>query len=303
MSANNVMRMGRRSIGLAATALGLVALTIAAANAQETQQKHNSAAADSFRACADPNNLPFSDQAKEGFENKLADLIAADLGEKVSYAWHAQRRGFIRETLKAKKCDVIMGVPTQLDMVEVTQPYYRSAYVFVSRADRHLDIRSIRDPRLRTLKIGVQLIGDDGFNTPPSHALADQGIIRNLVGYPVYGDYREPNPPARIVTAVEQGDVDIAAVWGPLAGYFAEKSSVPLTVTPITDTASFAPLIFQYDIALGVRKGDHARKEKLDQIITRKRPQIAALLARYGIPTLTMPTKAGGATGDGHASR
>ncbi len=115
-------------------------------------------------------------------------------------------------------------------------PYYRSSYVFVSRADRHLDIASIKDPRLRTLKIGVQLIGDDGFNTPPPHALAAQGIVDNLVGYTVYGDYRKANPPAAIVAAVERGDVDIAAVWGPLAGYFAKQSPVPLTVTPITDT-------------------------------------------------------------------
>lgn len=295
--------MGRHSVGIAATALGLAIVTIAAVNAQEPQQKQDAADANRFRVCADPNNLPFSNQAKEGFENKLADLIAADLGETVTYTWHAQRRGFVRETLKAKKCDVIMGVPTQLDMVDATQPYYRSGYVFVSRADRHLDIRSIMDPRLRTLKIGVQLIGDDGFNTPPSHALSDQGITRNLVGYPVYGDYSEPNPPARIVTAVEHGDIDIAAVWGPLAGYFAKTSPVPLTVTPITDTASFAPLIFQYDIALGVRKGDHARKMKLDEIITRRQPQIAALLASYGVPTFPTPVKPTQAAGDDHATR
>jgi quinoprotein dehydrogenase-associated probable ABC transporter substrate-binding protein len=300
MSINDVARMG---CGIAAGLTALAALMIAPAAAQSPQPPQDTAPAGMFRVCADPNNLPFSDQAESGFENKLAQIIAADLGEGVTYAWHAQRRGFVRETLKEKLCDVIMGVPTQLDMVAVTAPYYRSGYVFLSRADRHLDISSIKDPRLRSLKIGVQLIGDDGFNTPPSHALAEQGIVTNLVGYPVYGDYREASPPARIVTAVEHRDVDIAAVWGPLAGYFAEKSPVPMAAVPITDTASFAPLIFQYDIGLGVRKGDEARKAKLNEIITRKRPQIAALLADYGIPLFEMPAAPVEATSDDHASR
>jgi mxaJ protein len=242
--------------------------------------------------CADPNNLPFSNEAQEGFENKLADLIAGALGEKVAYDWHAQRRGFIRRTLKAQECDVVMGMPTKVDMLTTTSPYYRSTYVFVTRADRHLDIASIKDPRLRRLKVGVQVIGNDGANTPPSHALAQQGIIDNVVGYTVYGDYRNPNPPARIVEAVEKGEVDIAAVWGPLAGYFAKKSNVPLTLTPITETEDFKPLIFTFDIGLGVRKGDKALKAKLNDILVQKRSEISALLERYGIPTLPLPMKA-----------
>ncbi len=266
----------------------LAAMTIAtcgvAAHAQD--------APETFRVCADPNNLPFSNQANEGFENKLADLIAGALGGKVTYDWHAQRRGFIRETLKAKQCDVVMGMPTKVDMLATTKPYYRSTYVFVSRADRHLDLSSIKDARLRSLKIGVQIIGNDGANTPPAHALAQQGIIDNVVGYTVYGDYRNPNPAARIVAAVEKGEVDIAAVWGPLAGYFAHRSEVPLVVTPMTDTEGFKPLIFQYDIALGVRKGDHALKSRLDDILMQKRPEIAALLQSYNIPTLPLPVQA-----------
>jgi mxaJ protein len=269
-----------------------VVLTMAGLAPVSPAQAQEAAAQQSFRVCADPNNLPFSNEAQQGFENKLADLIAGALGETVTYDWHAQRRGFVRETLKAKQCDVVMGMPTKVDMLTTTMPYYRSTYVFVSRADRHLDISSIKDPRLRDLKIGVQMIGNDGANTPPSHALAQQGIIDNLVGYTVYGDYRNPNPPARIVEAVEKGDVEIAAVWGPLAGYFAKKSPVPLTLTPMTETESFKPLIFTYDIALGVRKGDQALKAKLDAILAQKRPEIAALLDSYGIPTLPLPIKA-----------
>jgi quinoprotein dehydrogenase-associated probable ABC transporter substrate-binding protein len=282
------MPASKRVLVLAAAALSLAGLPLVA----QAQDKPAAEADNTFRVCADPNNLPFSNEAGEGFENKLAELIAGALHEKVAYVWHAQRRGFIRETLKAKHCDVIMGMPTQIDMLATTSPYYRSTYVFVSRADRHLDISSIKDPRLKTLKIGVQVIGDDGANTPPSHAFAQQGLVDNLVGFTVYGDYRTPNPPARIVKAVEDGSVDIAAVWGPLAGYFAKHSPVPLKVTPITDTEQFKPLIFRYDIALGVRKGDHALKAKLEDVLAQKRADIGALLRTYGFPTLPLPVQA-----------
>jgi mxaJ protein len=237
-----------------------------------------------FRVCADPNNLPFSNRAGEGFENKLAELVAGKLGKHVSYTWWAQRRGFIRNTLKAGLCDVLMGVPAKLEMVGTTRPYYRSTYVFVSRADRAYALRSMRDPRLRTLSVGVQLVGDDGVNTPPAHALSRQGIVDNVVGYTVFGDYEQANPPARIVEAVASGRIDAAAVWGPLAGYFAQRSPVPLEVTPITDTAAFKPLAFRFDIAIGVRKGDHARRARIDEVLAASRDEIAGLLESYGVP-------------------
>jgi mxaJ protein len=242
------------------------------------------AADESFRVCADPNNLPFSNRDGAGFENKLAEFIAEKLHEHVAYTWWAQRRGFIRNTLKAGDCDVVMGVPATLDMVHTTRPYYRSTYVFVSKADRRYALHSIKDERLRSLAIGVQLIGDDGFNTPPAHALSQQGIVSNVVGYTVYGDYRQSDPPARIVEAVETGAIDVAAVWGPLAGYFARRSPVPLSVMPISDTAEFSPLLFQYDIAIGVRKGDRARKAAIDDVLGRHRTEITGLLEQYGIP-------------------
>jgi mxaJ protein len=172
-------------------------------------------------------------------------------------------------------------------MVETTRPYYRSTYVFVSRADRRYDLTSIKDPRLRNLSIGVQLIGDDGYNTPPAHALGEQGIITNLVGYTVYGDYRRTNPPARIIEAVAQGEVDIAAVWGPLAGYFAERSEVPLTLMPMSDTGAFTPLAFTFDIAVGVRKGDDARRQAIDDAIARHQPEIRQLLQSYQVPLVS----------------
>lgn len=260
-----------------------VALALLSASAYAAQET-------ALRVCADPNNLPFSNEARAGFENKLADMVAQDFGEPVTYTWWAQRRGFVRNTLKAKDCDVVMGVPEKLDMVLTTRPYYRSTYVFVSRADRHIDTRSIKDPALRKLTIGVQLIGDDGANTPPADALGQEGIIRNLVGYLIYGDYRNPNPPQEIVKAVAEGKVDIAAVWGPLAGYVAKHSPTPLRVVPIEDTQSFAPLTFEFDISMGVRKGDDALKARLDDFIARKQPEIRSLLTSYGVPLVAVPT-------------
>jgi quinoprotein dehydrogenase-associated probable ABC transporter substrate-binding protein len=237
-----------------------------------------------LRVCADPNNMPFSNGKEEGFENRLAALVGEALGLRVEYVWWAQHRGFIRRTLKAGDCDVLMGVPALLDTVETTRPYYASTYVFVSRADRRLGIASIRDARLRSLKIGVQLVGDNGFNTPPAHAIAAQGLTGNVTGYTLYGDYDEANPPARIIGAVANGEIDIAAVWGPLAGWFARRSDIALTVLPIEDTQDFAPLMFRFDIAMGVRTGDHALRDRLDAVIAQQQPAITALLQSYGVP-------------------
>jgi quinoprotein dehydrogenase-associated probable ABC transporter substrate-binding protein len=236
-----------------------------------------------LRVCADPNNLPFSNADGAGFENRLAKLVAADLGKTVEYTWWAQRRGFIRNTLNAGTCDVIMGVPP-LDLIATTRPYYESTYVFVSRQDRGLGFSSIEAPELKTLRIGVHLIGDDGANTPPAHALGAQHIVDNVVGYMIYGDYREDSPPARLIEAVERGEIDVATAWGPLAGYFAQRSPVPLKVVPITDTEAYRPLLFQFPISMGVRKGDQALADRLNEVIERRREDIHALLTRYGVP-------------------
>jgi len=242
-----------------------------------------------LRVCADPNNLPFSNEKEEGLENRIAELVAEELDAELSYTWWAQRRGFIRNTLKAGACDLVIGVPAGYELVETTDAYYRSAYVYVYRADGGLDLRSMRDPRLRELRIGVHLIGDDGANPPPAHALGEQGIVDNVVGYMIYGDYREPNPPARIVEAVARGDLDVAVVWGPIGGYFARHASVPLEAVPITDTAAFAPLRFEFGIAMGVRKGENAFRDELNAILERRREDIHLLLDQYGVPRVEQP--------------
>jgi len=239
-----------------------------------------------LRVCSDPNNLPFSNERREGFENRLAELIAKDLGARVSYTWWPQRRGFIRNTLAAGKCDVIMGMNTGAERVLTTRPYYRSTYVFVSRKDRHLGIRSLDDPALRTLKIGVQLVGDDYANTPPVHALSRRGIVGNLVGYSVFGDYSQPNPPARIIDGVSAGDVDLAIAWGPLAGFFAKRSLVPLEIVPVSPAVDPPTLRFTFDISLAVRPDDENRKRQLEAVLERRKKEIARILADFGVPVI-----------------
>ncbi len=240
--------------------------------------------AENLRVCADPNNLPFSNQREEGFENRIAELIARDLGRKVTYYWFAQRRGFVRNTLSAGKCDVIIGVPSSFELALTTRPYYRSGYVFVTRRDRKLDIDSLDDPRLRKLKIGVQIIGDDYANSPPAHALANRGIVRNVVGYSVYGDYTHDSPPRRIVDAVAKGEVDLSAVWGPTAGYFAKQSRVPLAVTPFTPEIDLPFLPFVFDIAMAVRRDDPQLRDRLNAIIEKRQGEIDRILRAYGVP-------------------
>lgn len=237
-----------------------------------------------LRVCSDPNNLPFSNQREEGFENRLAELIAAELGSDVRYTWWPQRRGFIRNTLAAGKCDLVMGVTSGAERVLTTQPYYRSTYVFVSRKDRHLGVNTLDDPVLKTLRIGVQLVGDDYANTPPVHALSRRGIVGNLVGFSVFGDYSQENPPARVIDAVISRDVDLAVAWGPLAGFFAKRSRVPLEIVPVSPAVDPPGLRFAFDISLAVRPGDAAFKEQLDGILDRKRSDVDRLLRDYGVP-------------------
>jgi mxaJ protein len=250
------------------------------------------AAAPALRVCADPNNLPFSDSARAGFENQIASLIARDMGRRVEYTWWAQRRGFVRNTLRSGLCDVVMGIPTSYDLLAPTRPYYRSTYVFVTRKDRHIHVDSFDDPQLRKLRIGVQIIGDDYSNTPPAHALARRGIVKNVTGYSVIGDYSQPHPPSSIMTAVERGDVDVAIVWGPLAGYFASRDGQPLDLTPVSPQIDTPFLPFVFDISMGVRREDSVFRRSLDSVLVKRSAQIDSILRTYGVPRVDHPRSA-----------
>lgn len=239
-----------------------------------------------LRVCADPNNLPFSNARGEGFENALARLLAADLGMTLRYTWWPQRRGFVRNTLNAGACDVIMGVPASYRMAQPTQAYYRSSFVFVSRRDRDLHIRSFDDPRLRTLRIGVHAVGGEGGGVPPVEALAIRGIVGNIHGYSIYGDYSQPNPPKALIDAVAQGDIDVAIAWGPLAGYFAQREPVPLEINAVDPAARDAHIPMTFAIAMGVRRGDGALRSALEGAIQRQQRAIDSVLTRFGVPLL-----------------
>jgi mxaJ protein len=255
-----------------------------------------------IRVSADPNNLPFSNDKREGFENKIADLVAADLGARIEYVWRAQRRGFFRVALKEKECDLVLGVPAGFERALTTVPYYRSGYVFVARhGSPGAAVRSLDDPALRTLKVAVQLVGDDGADTPPAHALAARKIIDNVVGFTLYGDYAEPNPPARILDAVAKGEADVAVVWGPLAGYFASRQAgaagrsvpEPLQLAPVSPARDAATgLRFGFDIAMGVQRPDKAFRDELNAVLKRRQPEIDRILDEYHVPRLPRPAPA-----------
>lgn len=241
-----------------------------------------------LRVCADPNNLPFSNDRGEGFENRLAVLLAADLDARLEYIWRPQRRGFIRSTLGAGVCDVVMGIPADVERVLPTRPYYRSSYVFLSRRDDPRRIVSLDDSLLHRMRVGVHLIGDDYHNTPPAHALARRRVVANVVGYTIYGNYAEPNPPARIVEAVASGRIDLAVVWGPFAGYFAPRQAVPLRLAPVRPEQDGPDLPFTFAIALGVRRDAPGLRDRLDAVLARRGGEIDRLLDEYGIPRLTL---------------
>ena len=244
-----------------------------------------------LRVCADPNNLPFSNAKQQGFENALASLIARELGDTLEYYWWPQRRAWVRHTVGEGKCDVAIGVPTTFEPLTTTRPYYRSSYVFVSRRDRHYGLHSLDDPRLRTLRIGIHFIGTDYSNPPAAHALGARGIVKNIVGYSIYGDFRYANPPARLIDGVAKGDVDVVIAWGPLAGYFASREGVPLDVTavePIVDART--GISFAFPISVGVRRGDDALRDAIQGVLDRRGSEVAQILARYGVPTLGAST-------------
>jgi mxaJ protein len=238
-----------------------------------------------LRVCADPNNLPFSNSKRQGFENQLASLLAQELHAELSYLWWPQRRGFLRRTLRAHLCDVVMGLPTGFERVLTTQPVYRSGYVFVSSRSAPR-IRSLDDPALRGLRIGVSIIGDDGANPPPVTALIQRRLLDHLHGYPIYGDYGQDSPSAELIRAVARDEIDVAIAWGPLGGYFARRGSTPLRVVPLPPEEAPPGMPFTFDISLAVRSDDRALLDDLNAALSRRHSAVRALLQKFHFPLL-----------------
>ena len=237
-----------------------------------------------FRVCADPQNMPFSNQKLEGFENRIAALLAKDFGTTPTYVWWGQRQGFIRNTMNATldegRCDIVMGVPDKYDLVQTTRPYYRSTYVFVYAKGKGLHVKTLDDPVLKKVKIGVHLLGDDYANPPPVHELSKRGIVSNVVGFSTF--YSAENPPSTIIEAVASGRVDVAVVWGPVAGYYASRQRVPLDVVAVPSKPGDLPSTF--DIAMGVKRGNEPLRAQLQKALDTHRVEIAGILRSYGVP-------------------
>lgn len=273
--------------------LVLAVILAAGVSAAAEAQRPGPAQPGLLRVCNDPDNMPFSNQKEEGFENKIAQLIAKDWKAKLDYVWYPTRRGYFR-ILNGMYCDLIIQAPGGLDMAGTTEPYYRSGYVFLVRQDGKLaDIKSLSDPRLKKARIGVTLLPSDE-QLPPTMALSHYGVVGNLHGY--HGWYNDEDRPEDIVNAVANDSVDLAIVWGPLAGYFAKQSKVPLKITPLGERDSLADVPFRYNIAMAVRRSDKALRDSLEKTLKAKAPEIQAILKDYGIPMF--PVTAGGGDDD-----
>ena len=241
------------------------------------------ASAADLRVCADPNNLPYSNERGEGFENELARLAARDLGRTLRFVWDPQHGRYLKRTLFAGRCDVVMGVPAAFDRVATTSPYYRSSYVFVWRRERGPQVRSFDDHALRTARIGVHLMQNDHDIAPPAQALIARGLAHNIAWYKLYPDFTRPNPPSELIEAVERGDIDVAVAWGPMAGFFAERAPVSLGLNPVAPQTE-GPAAFAFDISMGVRPGDTRLLSELNEFINRRRAEIRRVLQKYGVP-------------------
>ncbi|MDX2192090.1 MAG: quinoprotein dehydrogenase-associated putative ABC transporter substrate-binding protein [Gemmatimonadales bacterium] len=275
-----------RVAALLACTAALLALP-APAEAQEMAEKlrtselTRSRSQDALRVCADPDNLPFSNQAGEGFENRIAELIAKAWDRRVEYAWWPVRRGFFTRAMGQGYCDIAITAPSGMDMAATTKPFFRTGYAVVTRADGP-DIRALDDERLKTLKIGVHLLNSDAENTPPAMALSAHGVVGNLVGFGTF--YSEGGDrPEDIVKAVVDRRIDVAIVWAPLAGYFAKQLGAPVRIVPLPDDAK-SGLPFSFDIGMATRRRDRALRDSLQAVIDAQGDAIRSILREFAVP-------------------
>jgi len=267
--------MGRKLIIL----LGLFSMTISSSLVGSVW----GAETKELRVCGDPDNLPFSNKNREGFENKIAEVIAKEVGAELTYYWWPHQRGLIRNTLRAGQCDVLISVPQGWEQVLWTRPYYRSGYVIVYPKAKGHKITSLDDPVLKQLKIGVYI------NSPPAEALAEKGIVKNVVGYNLLYDYKQDRP-GKIIEDLIAGELDVAAVWGPLAGYSVKKSKAShLEVVPLVDGSPATPFTFEF--SMGVREGNKALKAQLEEALGKRQAEIRKVLEDYGVPLLPLLAK------------
>jgi quinoprotein dehydrogenase-associated probable ABC transporter substrate-binding protein len=232
-----------------------------------------------LRVCADPHNLPFSNQQGEGFENKLAELLANKLGKTLAYAWYPQATGFVRNTLGAHRCDVIMGFPQGDELVQSTNPYYRTAYALIYPTGGDLEgLDTLSDERLKQKRIGIVA------GTPPATYLASNRLLAKAKPYALMVDTRIDSSAEAMFKDLKSGDIDVGVLWGPMAGFFAKQANPPVRVVPLLKDAGGPRLA--YRIAMGVRATDQNWKRELNRLIQSNQPAINKLLLGYGVPLL-----------------
>jgi quinoprotein dehydrogenase-associated probable ABC transporter substrate-binding protein len=232
-----------------------------------------------LRVCADPRNLPFSNEKGEGFENKLAEFFAAKLQKKLDYMYFPQATGFVRVTLGAHRCDVIMGFPQGDDLVQGSNPYYRTAYALISKKDSGLDdVDTLEDARLKGKHIGVVA------GTPPATNMVAAGLMVTAKPYPLMIDTRVDSSAEAMINDLNKGDIDAGILWGPMAGFYAKKANPPLHVTPLVKEKTGPQLVFR--IGMGVRRADQNWKRQLNRLIQENQPAINKILLDYGVPLL-----------------
>ncbi|HEX4510200.1 MAG TPA: quinoprotein dehydrogenase-associated putative ABC transporter substrate-binding protein [Burkholderiaceae bacterium] len=239
--------------------------------------------------CADPNNMPYSNVHGEGFENRIAHIVGDDLHVPVMFEWSEQRRGFLRRSLNADACDLMLDVPAGLEGARTLAPVWSSTYVFLTRRDRHVHLAGFDDPALKDLRIGVQAVGADNYNTPPSEALALRGIVQHVQGYPMTDVSSVEDPVARMVDDVAAGNLDVAILWGPFAGWFAKAHGDELEVVPVAADARQPGLAFAYTMAPAVRRGHDELAARVQDAFQRHAAEIRAVIAAYGVPLVAPP--------------
>jgi quinoprotein dehydrogenase-associated probable ABC transporter substrate-binding protein len=232
-----------------------------------------------LRVCADPSDMPFSNQKGEGFENKIADIIADELKVPVKYTWFPKSMGFIRMTLGAKRCDLVIGWGQGDDIVLNTNAIYRSTSVLIYKKGTGLDgVDTLADPRLQGKRIGVEQ------GTPGGNVAAANGLMSNVRGYPMNVDRRFFNPAEDMINDIRKGDVDAGVLWGPIGAYWATRGGEPLVVVPLLKETRGGKIAFR--ITMGVRNGDDAWKRQLNEIIRKRQGDIDKVLLDFGVPLL-----------------
>lgn len=266
---------------------GLMALLLGATAAPAAAQRPGPMEPGVLRVCADPDNLPSSDSSGNGLENKLAELMAQSWNSKLQYVWWAAPRGLFTRALNGRYCDIVLQAPAGFDLAGVTRPYFRTSYVIVQRRDAPHKVTGLDDPALKTMRIGVHIFPGDGENSPPAMALSAHGVVGNLVGFgTTYTGTLER--PEDIIRAVVDGKVDVAMVWGPIAGYHAKRIGADLLLTPVLDD-TLTRIPFTYSMGMATRRRDREFRDSVQSFIEAKHSEIQALLEQFGVPLLPLP--------------